>query len=146
MGTVGGQLKETENRPEGGIVPQGVVNVGTSENPQYIQNTTAVSAETYYRQFYDRNHEENNVYDASYLKLRQFQIGYSFDLRNGFLGLDNGGNVSVALIGRNIFAFTENPHVDPEQLAVQGQGFVSGVEDMSYATTRSIGFKAGINF
>ena len=37
-------------------------------------------------------------------------------------------------------------HFDPEQLAVQGNGFVSGVEDMSYATTRSIGIKAGLNF
>ncbi|MEZ4859092.1 MAG: SusC/RagA family TonB-linked outer membrane protein [Flavobacteriaceae bacterium] len=146
LGTVGGQLAETENRPSEGIVPQGVVNTGTNENPVYVPNTTAVSAESYYRQFYDRNHEENNVYDASYLKLRQFQIGYSFRLKNNFLGLKEGGQISVAIIGRNIFAITENPHFDPEQLAVQGNGFISGVEDMSYATTRSFGFKAGINF
>ena len=147
LATVGGQLKETENRPEEGIVPQGVVNVGTSENPEYIPNTTAVSAESFYRQFYDRNHEENNVYDASYLKLRQFSVGYTFSLKEGSLGfMKEGATINLALIGRNLFAFSEIPHFDPEQLAVQGQGFVSGVEDMSYATTRSFGFKAGINF
>ncbi|MCT8338905.1 SusC/RagA family TonB-linked outer membrane protein [Flavobacteriaceae bacterium TK19130] len=146
LGNVGGQLAETANRPEEGIIPQGVVNVGTAENPAYVPNTTAVSAETYYRQFYDRNHEENNIYDASYLKLRQFQVGYTFQLKDGFLGLQQGGEVSLSLIGRNIFAISEIPHFDPEQLAVQGEGFVSGVEDMSYATSRSIGFKAGINF
>ncbi|WP_203295501.1 SusC/RagA family TonB-linked outer membrane protein [Luteirhabdus pelagi] len=146
LGTVGGQLAETANRPEEGIIPQGVVNVGTAENPEYVPNTTAISAETYYRQFYDRNHEENNIYDASYLKLRQFQVGYTFQLKAGFLGLQQGGEVSLSLIGRNIFAISEIPHFDPEQLAVQGEGFVSGVEDMSYATSRSIGFKAGINF
>lgn len=146
LGTVGGQLAETENRPIEGIVVQGVVNVGTAENPQYTPNTTAVSAESYYRQYYDRNHEENNIYDASYLKLRQFSIGYSFDIKEGILGLKKGGDLKVSLIGRNLFAITENPHFDPEQLAVQGTGFVSGVEDMSYATSRSIGIKAGLNF
>ena len=146
LATVGGQLAETTPRPEEGIIANGVVNIGTEANPEYTPNTTAISAESYYRQFYDRNHEENNVYDASYLKLRQFSIGYSFELRNGFLGLAEGGKVSFNIIGRNLFAFSEIPHFDPEQLAVQGNGFVSGVEDMSYATTRSIGFKAGINF
>jgi len=140
LGNVGGQLAETAFRPEEGIVAQGVNQ--TTGQP----NTTAVSAESYYRQFYDRNHEENNVYDASFLKLRQFSIGYDFQFKNGFLGLQDGADLSLSIIGNNLFVITENPHFDPEQLAVQGNGFVSGVEDMSYATTRSIGFKAGFNF
>lgn len=143
LGNVGGQLAETSFRPETGIVPQGVVNTGTEANPVFIENTVAVSAESYYRQFYDRNHEENNTYDASFLKLREFSIGYTFDKLNLF---KQDVSFSLSLIGRNLFAITENPHFDPEQLAVQGQGFVSGVEDMSSATTRSIGFKAGFNF
>jgi TonB-linked SusC/RagA family outer membrane protein len=147
LGAVGGQLAETANRPDGGIVANGVINTGTATNPTYVQNTTAVSAESYYRQFYDRNHEENNVYDASYLKLRQFSVGYSFDLNEGALGLfTDGAQMRVSLIGRNLFAFSEIPHFDPEQLAVQAQGFINGVEDMSYASTRSIGVKAGITF
>ena len=143
LGNVGGQLAETSFRPEAGIVPQGVVNTGTAANPVFTENTVAVSAESYYRQFYDRNHEENNTYDASFLKLRQFSIGYTFDNLNVF---KQNTSLSLSLIGRNLFAITENPHFDPEQLAVQGQGFISGVEDMSYATTRSFGFKAGFNF
>ena len=143
LGNVGGQLAETANRPEAGIVPQGVVNTGTAENPVYTPNTVAVSAESYYRQFYDRNHEENNTYDASFLKLRQVAIGYTFDNLSIF---KQNASLNISLIGRNLFAITENPHFDPEQLAVQGNGFVSGLEDMSYATTRSIGFKAGFNF
>ncbi len=146
LGNVGGQLAETSFRPDEGIVAQGVVNTGTAENPNFVPNTTAVSAESYYRQFYDRNHEENNIYDASFLKLRQFAIGYSFKLKEGFIGLKEGIDVDLSVIGRNLFAITENPHFDPEQLAVQGQGFISGVEDLSYATTRSFGLKAGFNF
>lgn len=143
LGNVGGQLAETAFRPEGGIVPQGVVNTGTTDNPVYTPNTVAVTAESYYRQFYDRNHEENNTYDASFLKLRQVSVGYTFDNLSLF---NQDATLSLSLIGKNLFAITENPHFDPEQLAVQGQGFISGVEDMSYATTRSIGFKAGFNF
>ncbi|QCE40726.1 SusC/RagA family TonB-linked outer membrane protein [Psychroserpens sp. NJDZ02] len=139
LGNVGGQLAETEYRPEDGIIAEGVTQTGQP-------NTVAISAESYYRQFYDRNHEENNVYDASYLKLRQFSIGYNFKLKEGFLGLEEGGDIAVSLIGRNLFVITENPHFDPEQLAVQGNGFVSGVEDMSYASSRSFGLKASLNF
>ncbi|WP_405292123.1 SusC/RagA family TonB-linked outer membrane protein [Algibacter sp. Ld11] len=140
LGNVGGQLAETSYRPEAGITAQGV-NINTGQ-----PNSVAVSAESYFSQFYNRNHEENNVYDASFLKLRQFAIGYTFNVKDGFLGLKQGADLSLSIIGNNLFAFTENPHFDPEQLAVQGNGFVNGVEDMSYATSRSIGFKASINF
>ena len=140
LGNVGGQLAETANRPTAGIVAQGV-NANTGQ-----PNTIAVSAESYYRQFYDRNHEENNVYDASYLKLRQFSIGYTLNLNEGFLGLKNTSTMNFSFIGNNLFVITENPHFDPEQLAVQGNGFVSGVEDLSYASSRSLGFKVGFDF
>lgn len=146
LGNVGGQLAETSYRPTEGIVAQGVINTGTTANPVYIPNTIAISAESYYRQYFDRNHEENNVYDASFLKLRQFAIGYSFKIKEGFVGLKNTAAVNASIIGNNLFAFTQNPHFDPEQLAVQGNGFVSGVEDMSYASSRSIGFKLGVTF
>jgi len=139
LGNVGGQLAETASRPTEGIIAQGVTATGQP-------NTVAITAESYYRQFYDKNHEENNVYDASFLKLRQFSIGYTFKIKEGFLGLKDSGEINMSIIGNNLFAITENPHFDPEQLAVQGNGFVSGVEDMSYATTRSIGFKLGFNF
>ena len=140
LGNVGGQLAETANRPTEGIVAQGV-NINTGQ-----PNTVAVSAESYYRQFYDRNHEENNVYDASFLKLRQFSIGYTLNLQEGFLGLKETSTMDFSFIGNNLFVITENPHFDPEQLAVQGNGFVSGVEDMSYASSRSLGFKVAFNF
>ncbi|WP_108866723.1 SusC/RagA family TonB-linked outer membrane protein [Aquimarina aquimarini] len=147
LAAVGGQLEETAYRPDAGIVAQGVVNVGTTDAPVYTPNTTAVTPESYYRQFYDRNHEENNVYDASYLKLRQFSIGYSFALDKGVVGfLEEGADFNISLIGRNLFAISDISHFDPEQLAVQGQGLVNGVEDLSYATSRSFGLKLGINF
>lgn len=144
---VAGQLIETVNRPENGIVAEGVVNTGTEDNPVYAPNTTAIPAETYYRQYYDRNHEENNTYDASYLKLREMTLGYTFPkkaLAATFLrGLEN---LRISLVGRNLFAISDIPHFDPEQIAVQGQTIVSGVEDMSYSTTRSFGLSLNLGF
>ncbi len=140
LGGVGGQLIETVNR-ENDIIAQGVVNVGSDENPMYEPNTTAISPESYYRQYYDRNHEENNIYDASYLKLRQFSIGYDFPKF-----MNSEAQLSIAFIGRNLWAWSEIPHFDPEQLAVQGDQFVNGVEDMSYASSRSYGIKISLNF
>lgn len=146
LAAVGGQLIETANRPESGIIAEGVVNTGTAENPVWEKNTTAITAESYFRQYYDRNHEENNLYDASYLKLRQLSIGYTFDgqAERGFL--KNGRRLSIALVGRNLWAWSKIPHFDPEQLAVQGNQFISGVEDMSYPTARQFGLKLGYDF
>ena len=144
---VAGQLEETVDRPAEGFVIEGVQNSGTDESPVYTPNTTAVSAESFYRSFYNRNHEENNVYDASYLKIREASITYRLgqrQLADSFLsGL---GSLSVSLIGRNLHAFTEIPHFDPEQFAIQGQNIVGGVEDISYPSARSFGLNLGVEF
>lgn len=143
---VGGQLAETEFRPEAGIIIEGVQNTGSATEPVYVPNTIAISAESYYRQFYDRNHEENNTYDASYAKLREVSVGYNFPVENwGGFG-ENIQALKVSLIGRNLFALSHIPHFDPEQLAVQGNNFVRGVEDMSYPTVRSFGVNIGLQF
>lgn len=142
-----GQLIETVDRPQSGIIVDGVVNVGSTENPQYVENTTPIPAETYYRQYYDRNHEEHNVYDASYLKIREVSLGFKVPkpmLEGTFLRRIEG--LSIALVSRNLFAFSEIPHFDPEQLSVQGQNFIRGVEDMAYPTSRSIGLNLNVNF
>jgi TonB-linked SusC/RagA family outer membrane protein len=144
---VGGQLKETEFRPEEGLVFDGVINTGTEEQPNFVTNDIAINPESYYRQFYDRNQEENNLYDASYLKLREVQLSYSFSdalLTKTFLSRLE--NLKLSFIARNVFAISDIPHFDPEQIAVQGNTFVNGVEDMSYPTARSIGISLNANF
>ncbi|THH41194.1 SusC/RagA family TonB-linked outer membrane protein [Neolewinella litorea] len=144
---VAGQLEETAFRPESGIIIPGVVNTGTAQTPEYVENTTAISAESYYRSYYDRNHEENNLYDASYLKLREMRLTYRLgpeQLTRSFLSGVAG--VSVSLIGRNLYAWSAIPHFDPEQFAVQGQNIVFGVENMTYPSARSFGFSLGLEF
>ena len=143
---VGGQLIETEFRPEEGLIFDGVRNIGSDENPNYVQNDIAISPESFYRQYYDRNHEENNLYDASYLKLRSITLSYSVPNNSDNKFFRNFNDFTISLLARNVFAFSEINHIDPEQLAIQGNNFVRGVEDISYPTARSVGVSLNLKF
>jgi hypothetical protein len=56
-------------------------------------------------------------------------------------------NLTISLVGRNLAIFSPDiQHFDPEQLAFQGQGYVSGVEDVTYPSTRSFGVSIGLEF
>ncbi len=155
LGSTSGVLKETLLGREGGsdsttfvdgngVVGDGVVNVGTAENPQYEPNTTAVAASTFNNAFYDRGNEASALYDASYVKLRQLSIYYTFpsELAKS-IGVEN---LKVGLIGSNLLLFTENPHFDPELNALQERNIVYGVDDFSYPSTRSFGVSLKTNF
>lgn len=136
IGSTSGVLSETLIGREEGIVGDGVVNVGTDENPIYEENTTAISAAEYYNQFYNRANEESALLDASYLKLRQIGLSYTFP--DAWAQKMNVNSFKVGFVARNLFTLTENPHVDPELSAMQGTQQVYGVEDLSYPSTRSL--------
>ena len=143
---VAGQLIETADRPDAGIVTKGVVNTGTPENPNYQPNTKAIPAETYYRMYYDRNHEENSTYNASYVKLREVTIGYSVPESAWLAKKLRTQRLTIALVGRNLLALSHIPHFDPEQTSFQQNQLQTGVEDMTYPTTRNLGLKLSANF
>ncbi len=144
VGSTSGVLSETLEGREDGIVGDGVVNVGTEENPVYEENTTSVSAAEYYNQFYNRANEESSTYDASYVKIRQIGLTYTFpDKWTKKMGVQD---FKIGFIARNLFTWTENPHFDPELSAMQGTSQVFGVEDLSYPSTRSFGMNIQFNF
>ncbi|MBZ9730872.1 SusC/RagA family TonB-linked outer membrane protein [Salegentibacter sp. JZCK2] len=155
LGSTSGVLKETLLGREGGgpntqfvdgngIIGDGVVNIGTDENPQYTQNTTPVPASTFNNAYYDRGNEASALYDASYIKLRQVSIYYTFSKKTAkYIGVEN---LKLGLIGSNLLLFTENPHFDPELNAFQERNIVYGVDDFSYPSTRSFGVSLKTNF
>ena len=140
-----GNLIETVNRPEDGIISEGVVNIGTDDKPNYVANTVALDYRTYYKTFNNRKtQQETGLEDASYVKLRELKLGYTFPTKfTNKLGIQN---FKLAFIGRNLFIWTKNKHFDPETLAMQGQSLVKGVEDMSYPSSRSYGFSLSFDF
>ena len=144
LGSTSGVLKETLEGRETGVVGQGVMNVGTPENPQYVPNTTVVPASSFYNNFFDRGNEASALYDASYLKLRQLSLYY--DLPQQWVNSIGFNYIKVGFVGSNLLLFTENPHFDPELNAMQGRNLTYGVEDMSYPSTRSFGFSIKTEF
>lgn len=144
IGSTSGVLEETIEGREDGIVGEGVVNVGTEENPIYETNTTPISAAEYYNQFYNRANEESSTYSASYLKLRQVGLTYSFP--KPMIAKWKMEDFKISVIGSNLFTWTENPHFDPELSAMQGSQQTFGVEDLSYPSSRSLGFKIQFKF
>jgi len=110
----------------------------------YVTNTESVSARDFYWSHFNRGNEEVGIYDASFLKLRELKIGYTFGKNIASkLGAEK---LSLNIIGRNLFLVTENPHFDPETFSYNGNRIVPGVEDMATPSTRSIGFHLGVTF
>ncbi len=144
IATTSGVLENSAIGRETGIVGDGIVNVGTAENPQWVENTKAIPAASYYDQYFDRDNEANALWDATYLKLREVRIGYT--LPAAFLKQSGMADLRVSLIGRNLALWTDNPHFDPELNAMQGRSFAQGVEDMSYPSSRSYGVSLGLKF
>lgn len=144
LGSTSGVLQETLEGREDGVIGEGVVNVGTPENPRYAPNNTAVPASTFYNNFYDRGNEASALYSASYVKLRQAAIYYNLpDKLTQSIGFEN---IKLGLVGSNLLLFTENPHFDPELNAVQERSIIYGVDDFSYPSTRSFGFSLKTEF
>jgi hypothetical protein len=144
IGSTSGVLQETLVGRETGVIGNGVVNVGTAENPQYVPNTTSVTASQFYNNFFDRGNEASSLYSASYLKLRQVSIYYAISDR--FTKSIGFQSIKLGLVGSNLLLFTENPHFDPELNAFQERNIISGVEDISYPSTRSFGVSLKTEF
>lgn len=144
LGSTSGVLKETLVGREEGIIGDGVVNVGTTDNPQYVPNTKSVPASTFYNNFFDRGNEASATYDASYVKLRQVALYYT--IPSNVTQRLHLQSLKVGFVGSNLLLFTENPHVDPELNAFQETNIIYGVDDMSYPSARSYGFSIKTEF
>ena len=104
------------------VVFPGVVNVGSAESPNYVENNIPValaqadpeaSSNAFYRTRYGFGGiSEMSIFDASWVRLRDVSIGYS--IPNDILSKINVQDVRVTLTGRNLWLKTDYPGVDPE--------------------------------
>jgi len=136
----GGMSVETLPGRQTGIIGNGVMLDGSGK---YVPNNVKVDAATYYNAYYNASNNEAFMYNASYLKLREVRLGYTF--KNVF-GKTSKANLNFSLIGRNILEFTQCKDVDPETLALRGQQILPGVEFLSTPSTKSLGFSLGLKF
>ena len=143
-GQYAGILAESLQGRETGVVGDGVKNIGTDDNPVYVENDVTVPAEDYFKATYGNDIVETSVFDASYIKLRQVALGYSLPSKwFSSIGL-KGAKISV--IGRNLaILYRKAPHIDPET----GFSNVNGEQGQEFgqlASARSIGFSINLKF
>jgi len=91
-----------------------------------------------------RNIAEGVIYDASFVKLREMQIGYSFP--DKFFTKTPFRSVTIAFVGRNLALWTDVPHIDPEVMSFTGGTALPGIENMSIPSARSYGVNVGLKF
>ncbi len=146
VGREGGIITETlEGRADGydlskegnGVIGQGVVfSNGTSGT--ISTNTRKVTAREWHTAWTGgRSIAEGVMYDASFVKLRELQIGYTIpDKVFGKLPIRG---MTISLVGRNLFLWDKVPHIDPETMSYSGGTALPGIEYMSLPSTRSYG-------
>nr|MBC7613597.1 SusC/RagA family TonB-linked outer membrane protein [Pseudopedobacter sp.] len=128
-------------RAEGTIVGKGVMDDGSGN---YVPNTVGVATYKYYTQgIYNPNNNEAFMYNATYLKLRELKVGYTF---KQVFGKTSKANLNASLVGRNLFLITQNKDVDPESLSLRGNKILPGIDFLSYPSTRSFGLNLNFTF
>ncbi|MES2775055.1 MAG: SusC/RagA family TonB-linked outer membrane protein [Bacteroidota bacterium] len=150
VGREGGIIIETlEGRASGydlaqdgnGVIGTGVVASGNS----FVPNTKKVSAREWHTAYTGgRGIAEGVMYDASFVKLRELQIGYSLPAR--FLTKLPFTAVNISFVGRNLWLSDNVPHIDPETMSYSGGTALPGIENMSIPSTRSFGVNLSVKF
>jgi hypothetical protein len=137
-GRYSGALKETLIGREGGIVGVGVMEDG---NGGFKTNTVVAGAEAFNKACYVDGKAYASVFDASFIKLREVKVGYTFRTSPKFPVKD----LNISLVGRNLAILkTTVPHIDPETAFSSGN--VQGLEYGQLPSARSLGFSIGCRF
>jgi TonB-linked SusC/RagA family outer membrane protein len=132
-------LTQGYSENSGGILFDGVQADGS-------KNTIRAAADFYGGAYYwgnaTRNPSQMNIYDASYVKLREVALTYRFP--KGILG-NAFNNIALSVVGNNLWIIHKNlPYSDPESGLGAGnaQGYLSG----TYPSIKSLGFKLDLGF
>jgi outer membrane receptor protein involved in Fe transport len=120
----------------GGLILEGVQEDGTP-------NTVRVEGGDYRVFGYSRNPNSKFVYDASYIKLREFVISYS--IPKATLAKTALQGVTFSLVGSNLWIISKDlTHADPE--ATQSSGNIQGWQSGVMPTTKNIGLTVNLQF
>lgn len=122
----------------GGVKVNGISSVTGEEVTAYVD------AKSYYRTVLGTSVYEEWLYDASYIKMRELRVGYTFS-REVYRKMPFN-SINVALIARNPFMiYQQAPKgLDPSELST-GRSSISWLETGQLATTRSFGINLNIS-
>jgi outer membrane receptor protein involved in Fe transport len=118
----------------GGLIVPGVKVVAGDTLPNDIR----VAAQNYHRGL--SGIAEAFTYDASFVKLREIRLGYQVPANlSDRLGVSR---MSLALVGRNLFLWTDVPNIDPE--TAFNPGNAQGYEWGQFPSARSFGLSVSL--
>jgi TonB-linked SusC/RagA family outer membrane protein len=143
-GTVPGRSAEfgglTWTDDDGVLRDDGVIFSGVTEDGK--PNTKVISAKDYH-QSACYGIDEAWIYDASYVKLREVKLGYTFN--TGLIKKVGLEGLTLSLVARNLaFLYRNATDIDPE--AAYNTSNAQGGETLSLPTTRSLGFNINLKF
>ncbi len=122
----------------GGYLYEDFVKEDGSANDIYVRTQGFVGAF-----YYGWLPTADQVYDASYIKLREAALTYR--LPDRMLTNLPFARASLSLVGRNLWIIHKNTkHFDPEAILTAGNN--QGIESGSYPSTRTYGFNLTLNF
>ncbi|MEO1030915.1 MAG: SusC/RagA family TonB-linked outer membrane protein [Bacteroidota bacterium] len=130
---------------EGSTVFQGLVQSTGQPNTQvvpYFDNTISEN-NNFWRRYGFGGLSESNVYDASWVRLREITLSYSLPekiLENFFIE-----TVTISAFGRNLWLSTDYPGVDPET-NLTGDTNGIGLDYFNQPNTKSYGLDVKFNF
>lgn len=127
-------------REEGYIIGDGVVK---NADGTYSPNTKQVDVPAYYSEYYRRANVEANKFDATYVKLREISLSYSFPKL--FLERNKLKGLTISAFARNVYTWSDFPFYDPETAALNGASMVPGVEMGQLPSPATYGFNVKVS-
>ncbi|TNJ43767.1 SusC/RagA family TonB-linked outer membrane protein [Tamlana fucoidanivorans] len=124
---------------------QGIVESTGQPNTKEVpySDPTINESNNYWRRYGFGDVDEGNVYDASWFRLREVTLTYTFPsklLKGTFID-----GASISAYGRNLYLSTDYPGVDPET-NLTGDSNGIGLDYFNNPNTRSYGFDVKLNF
>jgi len=125
---------------EAGANSGGVLVEGVDANGDAVSYYT--EAQTYYSGLFGRN--ENWLYDATYIKLREVRFGYT--LPTSLVNRVGFTSINVAAVGKNLWLIHTNVDgIDPSEIG-EGAGGFNVAEGGVLPGVRSLGFNIKLGF
>nr|WP_121269927.1 SusC/RagA family TonB-linked outer membrane protein [Pedobacter schmidteae] len=119
------------------FIDKGVVASGST----FVPNTVPVTSMQEYWAQYSTTNTEGNIFDASYVKLREVRLSYVLPSKLFRGGAKFIKAAEIGLEGRNLWIIHDNvPHIDPEANFFGTESVAEGVEFNSIPSTRTLGF------
>jgi len=144
----GGLVTETLLNREGTFIDtEGIIvtDNGDGTFDRRDNDVPLLNAQDFWTSLNDNSVAEPYIYDATYVKLREVGISYTFSAK--LLGNSFIKSLTVGLEGRNLaLIYAKVPHIDPEATLFGSGADGFGIERAAVPSTRSVGCNIRLSF